>query len=52
MEKQQFDQLEKLLNEVDKHLKNIDSRLERMDKSLDVIKDEVKKKKRRSQFDI
>ena len=51
MEKEQFEQLVKLLKEMNTHLDNITSRLDAIDKSLDQIRNETKKK-RKSPFDI
>ena len=51
MEKQQFEQLEKLLKELNEHLEHMCSRLSGIDSSLETLKDEIKKK-RKSLFDI
>lgn len=44
MEKVQFEQLLKLLKELNEYLENISSRLSGIDNTLDLIKDEIKGK--------
>jgi len=51
MEKQEFEQLVKLLEQVNKHLSHMSSRLDDIDNSLGKMRDDVKKK-RKSPFDI
>jgi hypothetical protein len=51
MEKEQFDQLIKILKELEGDVKEINSRLEGMDQSLREVK-KLTKGKRRSLFDI
>ena len=45
MEKEQFEQLVKLLKELNEYLENISSRLSGIDNCLEEIKDEIKKKR-------
>lgn len=44
MEKEQFEQLIKLLKELNEYLENISPRLSGIDNTLDIVKDEIKKK--------
>jgi tetrahydromethanopterin S-methyltransferase subunit G len=51
MEKQEFEELVKLLKENNKYLENISSRLDKIDSTLEKIKGETKKK-HKSMFDL
>jgi tetrahydromethanopterin S-methyltransferase subunit G len=51
MEKQEFEELRKLLRDMNKHLENVDSRLDEIDSKLEKTKVEPKKK-HRSMFDL
>jgi prefoldin subunit 5 len=51
MEKEQFEQLAKLLTGTNKHLEQISSRLDGIDKTLDKLRTETKKR-RKSYLDI
>ena len=51
MEKQEFEELVKLLKKANEHLEHISSRLDKICDSLEKIKGETKKK-RRSMFDL
>ena len=51
MGKQEFEELKKLLRDINEHLENVDSRLDKIDSRLEKIKGEPKKK-HRSIFDL
>jgi len=51
MEKQEFEELVKLLKKANEYLEQISSRLDKIDDSLEKIKNETKKK-RKSMFDL
>jgi tetrahydromethanopterin S-methyltransferase subunit G len=51
MEKQEFEELKKLLRDMNKHLDNVDSRLDKIESKLGIIKGGPKKK-HRSIFDL
>jgi archaellum component FlaC len=51
MEKQEFEELARLLKGINKHLENISSRLDKIDNTLEKIKNDAKKK-HKSMFDL
>ncbi len=51
MEKQEFEELVKLLKENNKYSENISSRLDKIDNTLEKIKNDAKKK-HKSMFDL